>query len=133
MKRKDLLQLMEQWSQMTMLVLELKAIPTEELQELLKRTYQILSLYCNKKLVPKEVCKVLLEMEGFLYFASIMEGKEVDIDFYYYQTIDIVVTALKEGFFGGKYVCKFPDLMIRDAAREAHIINLQNGNLQDLL
>ena len=126
MKQDVLLQLTEQWGQMTQLVLDLKRIPSEQLQSLLKETYKILSLYCKDNLVPKDVCKILLEMDAFLYFASIVEGKEVEINFHFYQAIHMMVEALKEGFFRGKYECDYPMLMFHDATGNSHVLDLEN-------
>ena len=90
MDEKVLIQLTTQWSRMTGLVLELRKIPSAELQRLLKETYRVLRFYCKDNLVPKEISKILLEMDEFLYFASLFEKKEVEIDFeFHYQFVVI--------------------------------------------
>lgn len=100
------------WSKMTSIVLDLEKIPFSEMQFLLKDTYRLLTQYHTSTLVPKEISRLLLEMDGFLYFASLMEDKEAGIDFYHYKYISTIIDAMKNGFFDGEYECSFPILKI---------------------
>ena len=51
-------------------------------------------------------------MEDFLYFAFIMEEKEVKCDYYCFQKVHSIVKALESGFLCGDYGCDFPKLQI---------------------
>jgi hypothetical protein len=64
------------WFDLTHEVLELKKIPSEQLQDLLKDTYKILYFYHRQDCAPKMVSKLLLEMDEFLYFVSLLEDNE---------------------------------------------------------
>ena len=121
LERIDLL--INQWKEMTYAVLDLKKISLSETQELLKETYKLLIKFHKQEVIPKELCKLLLEMDGFLYFSSLMEDKEVGIDFYHYQLVSLIVKALKKGFFEGGYSCSYPQLQILDAHAHKEIID----------
>ena len=133
MDEKVLIQLTTQWSRMTGLVLELRKIPSAELQRLLKETYRVLRFYCEDNLVPKEISKILLEMDEFLYFASLFEKKEVEIDFYFYQVMHMIVETLKEGIFKGKYEYEYPMLKMSDSSNNSLVLDFENGHIEDLL
>lgn len=133
MEEKVLRQLTSQWSQMTGLVLELKRIPSEKLQCLLKETYKVLQFYCKDNHVPKTISKILLEMDEFLYFASLFEEKEVEVDFYFYQAMHMIVETLKKGFFEGEYECEYPVLKLSDSSNNSFVVDFENGHIEDLL
>ena len=122
-----------EWIQMTHKVLHLKRIPTTEIRNLLKDTYEILTFYHKQEIVPKTVCEMLLEMDGFLYFASMITDKEFDDDPYLYQAIHCIVKALKTGFFNGEYECEYPVLKINRVDKGTVTFDLQNGYIVDLL
>lgn len=125
MKYTELEQLTSAWETMTSTVLGLKKLSLPEMQVLLSETYQALRKYYQDKLVPKEISKVLLGMDDFLYFASLMEEKEVGIDFYNYQYISSIVVALKKGFFEADYGCDFPELKTIDKNNNECSINFE--------
>ena len=126
MEYKALEQIANEWQQMTSTVMDLQDISLSEIQGLLKDTYQALTAFHNDVLIPKEVCKILLEMEDFLYFASLMEEKEVGESFYHWREIFVISTALKTGFLEGKYECEFPHLQVCDDKENVHIIDVSN-------
>lgn len=113
----------DHWSKLGSDVLELKRISPTEIQNLLKETYRTLTALHKKPLVPKVTSRIFIEMDSFLYFASMIEENEDKMNFYHYKKIHSIVTALKEGFFSGEYECKFPFLRIFDDDNKAHIIN----------
>lgn len=114
MKYIKLKQLANQWEEMTHTVLALKRIPVESLQNLLKETYEALVVFHKDELVPKEISKLFLGMEDFLYFASLMEEKEVGSGYYCYQKVHTIVKTLEDGFLNGDFGCDFPKLRIID-------------------
>lgn len=111
---------------MTDTVLDLEKFSLSEMQILLSDTYQVLRTYHKEDAAPKEVSNILLEMYEFLYFTSLMEEKEVGIDFYHYQYISSIVAALRKGFFESDYGCDFPELKIFDISNNEFLINFEN-------
>lgn len=133
MEKEQVLHIAEQWNLMTEKVFELETIEIKRLQELLKETYQVLNFYHKEEVVPKTVCQMLLEVESFLYFASMFEGKEVKLNFYYFQLVDSIVEALTKGFFEGKYKEEYPMLSIKNMLGESTVFDLENGSMEELL
>ena len=68
MELETIYKVISDWQQKTHTVLDLKEIPLESMEKLLSDTYKVLAEYQNKKLVPKEIIKLFLEMDDFLYF-----------------------------------------------------------------
>lgn len=75
------------WDQATNKVLELEPISQKEMQELIKDTRRIVQDHCKHSFVPKQFVELFIEMEEFLFFASMIEEKEKGIDFYDFQDI----------------------------------------------
>ena len=122
----ELARIAREWDEATHAVLDLKQFSLTEMQVLLKETYIALTVFHKEEFIPKGISKILLNMDAFLYFASLMENKEVPVDFYHYQKISMVVSALKLGFFSGKYECVFPKLQILDLSGKAIVVDLEN-------
>ena len=122
----EALQIEEKWRAKTSTVLDLEEISPTDMKRLLKETYELLLKFHKEELVPKEVTKVLLEMDAFLYFVSLMERKEVGIDFYKYQRIFSIVEALKAGFFSGDYECEFPKLKLDKGEKKISVIDFES-------
>lgn len=133
MKQLSIIDTAEAWLDLTYVVLDLKKIPAIQIQNNLKNTYEILYFYHRQACAPKMVSKLLLEMDEFLYFVSLMEDGEVEEDFYYYQAVSCIAKALKRGYFLGRYDCTFPVLKFLDPTDEPMIIDLENGKIEDLL
>ena len=115
------------WHEMTNIVLDLKKFSLEDVQSLLKDTYTILTSYHKEQLVPKEISKLLLEMDEFLYFITIMDNEDLCIDLKLYQYISSITDALKCGFFKGEYEYSFPKLRIRDPKNNELIIDFDTN------
>lgn len=126
MKNKELKQIAYNWKSMTDTVLDLEKFSLSEMQILLSDTYKALRTYHKENVAPKEVSNILLEMYEFLYFTSLMEEKEVGVNFYQYQYISSIVAALRKGFFEADYRCEFPELKILDKNNNEFIINFEN-------
>ena len=126
MENKELKQIAYNWKSMTDTVLDLEKFSLSEMQILLSDTYKALRTYHKENVAPKEVSNILLEMYEFLYFTSLMEEKEVGVDFYQYQYISSIVAALRKGFFEADYRCEFPELKILDKNNNEFIINFEN-------
>lgn len=126
MENNELKQIAYNWKSMTDTVLDLEKFSLSEMQILLSDTYQALRTYHKENVTPKEVSNILLEMYEFLYFTSLMEEKEVGVNFYQYQYISSIVAALRKGFFEADYRCEFPELKILDKNNNEFIINFEN-------
>ena len=126
MTNEELQQITSAWKSMSYTVLDLEKFSLSEMQKLLDKTYQALREHYKNKSAPKEVTNILLEMYEFLYFTSLMEEKEVGIDFYHYQYISSIVAALRKGFFESDYGCDFPELKIFDINNNEFLINFEN-------
>ena len=125
MKHDEIYCLTKAWEGMTHTVLDLKKFSLLDMQNLLKDTYKTLITFHKDELVPKEISKLLLEMDNFLYFTSLMENKEVGIDFYNYQYICSIVAALKKGFFESDYSCDYPNLKIKNTNEDEYLIDFE--------
>lgn len=132
MEHKELKQLANKWEQMTHMVLDLKEIHSLKLQALLKETYALLRVFHKNELVPKEISKVFLEIQDFLYFASLMEEKEVNSDYYCYRKVYTIVKALKVGFFCGDYGCDFPKLRMVGDNEMSYVFDFEKNHLDDI-
>ena len=126
-------QLASQWEQITHTVLELKQIPAASLQNLLKETYEALVVYHKNELVPKEISKIFLEMEDFIYFAFLMEEKEVESDYYCYRKVNAIIKTLEAGFLSGDFGCDFPKLRIIDDDKTPFIFDFTTNLLKDIM
>ena len=121
------------WEEMTHTVFELKNFSLEDMQTLLKETYLILTTYHKDSLIPKEISKLFLEIEDFLYFSSLMEEKENGLGFYHWQELFHLVKALEKGFFEGKYSCDYPKLIITDVLDNDLLIDLESDHLESYI
>lgn len=97
---------LNKWSYFTNMVLDLKEVSTIEMSSLLTETYNILKHFSKKTVIPKAVCRLILNADEFLYFASIIEEGENKIDFYHFAAIHRLITAFKNGFFTGVFEYK---------------------------
>lgn len=125
--------IISQWQEMTHTVFEFKKLSLEDMQTLLKETYLILTTYHKDSLIPKEISKLFLEIEEFLYFSSLMEEKENGLGFYHWQELFHLVKALEKGFFEGKYSCDYPKLIITDVVDNDLLIDLESDRLESYI
>lgn len=119
----------EHWDYMTMRALNLQEISLVEMHALLRDTYMALTQFHKELLVPKEITKILLNIEEYLYFASLMEEKEVSEGHYCYRQLNLIVNAFKKGFFAEEYPCVFPQLQIIDEFDKHHVLDLEGDFL----
>lgn len=115
------------WSEKTSDVMKLKQIPLTEMQELLSKTYEIFKACQGKTEVPKEACRLLQNIDEYLYFVSVFEGNDVATDFFHFQMLSAIVDALKNGFFGGEF-----EFFFKKEPGPIYMLNIKNG-LQEFL
>ena len=133
MKKEMITQITSDWIQMTHRVLDLKRIPSTEIRDLFRRSYEVLYAYHKEDLIPKELSEMLLGMDGFLYFASLITDKEFDDNPYLYQAVHSIAEALKIGFFEGHYEKEYPLLQAFDPKEKPCVVDLENGYVEDLI
>ena len=131
MELKNIKKLSQQWVSMTLIVLKEDNFPSDMFKNLLKESYAVLNHYHKDALIPKEVTELLLEMDGFLYFVSLINGKEGITDMYF-PAAHMAVEGVKKGFLDGKYECEFPLLRVYDNDDKPLTLDLENGYLEDL-
>lgn len=129
----ELSRIAKQWDGMTHTVLDLQKFSFAKMRNLLLDTYAVLTAFYKDQFVPKQISRILLNMDEFLYFTSLMEGNEVAVDFYRYQALSSVVSAMKTGFFAAEYAYAYPQLQICDPKGISHIVDLEKDNLETLL
>lgn len=118
------------WADATHRVLCLEKLPLPPLQNLLKETYRVLATFCKEECIPKEIAQIILEMEEFLYFAALMEEKEMGNGYYHWQEIRFIVNGLKKGFFDGGYEYAFPKLKITDVLDNDYLMDFETNRLE---
>lgn len=121
-----------EWIEMTHKTLDLKRIPSIEIRDALRKTYDVLIYYHKDEVIPKALCKMLLRMDEFLYFASIITDNEFEDNPYLFQAIHSISKSLKIGFFKGEYESEYPILKIKKTDKNIVDFDLQNGCIEDL-
>ena len=102
------------WEQYTWDTLNLDEVSYEEMEELLLKTYEIMYHYRYERVVSKEVCRMLLDIEDFIYFLSVIEENEKSVmgNSRMYQTLFTVIKDLERCFVTGDFACVYPVLRI---------------------
>ena len=129
MEHEELKSIADRWERMTILILSLQELSIAEMQALLCDTYRALTQFHKEPLIPKAITRILLNIEEYLYFASLLEEKEVPEGYYCCRQVYLIVRSFKEGFFNAEYSHIFPQLQIFDDFRNAHVINLKGNFL----
>ena len=114
--------------------LSLEVIQLTEMQRLLRETYEVLQFYNKFGFVPKEVLKLLFEMDHYIYFSTIMRDEITNDSFPYYQAVDLVVKAIEAAFFQEEQEYKYPELKVYNLlTEETRIFNLEKDCLTELM
>lgn len=133
MDRTEIKELSLKWDALTHRVLNLETLTPAELHPLVRDSYRAVSHYCKKEEVPKEITALFLQIEDFLYFASLMEEKEKSIDFYFWEELHYMEEALKKGFFDGGFPEAYPVLLVTDALDNSYRMNFEENSLEDYI
>ena len=128
MDKEFIKKVINKWDYFTCLVLDLKEFSSLEMHSLLQETYYILKFYSSQELVPKEISKLLLMADEFLYFASMEEKIEKPFNFYNFQAISCLVEAFKNGFFTHEF-----KYQVKDNDESTLIIEVQKGGIAEYL
>ena len=76
------------WRSITWKVIELEKVNLKVLQRLFRDTYDILDKLSTEKLVPKEICGLLLEMHEFSWWVT--DLKDTPIHYLYQEIVSLV-------------------------------------------
>ena len=83
------------WRSMNWKVIELERVNLKSLQKLFRDTYDIIGKLSTEKLVPKEMCGLLLEMYEFSWWVTDLKDTPIH---YLYQEIVSLVNELNKYF-----------------------------------
>lgn len=87
--------LIRDWRSMNWKVIELERVNLKSLKRLFRDTYDIIDKLSTEKLVPKEMCGLLLEMHAFSWWVTDLKDTPIH---YLYQEIVSLVHELNEYF-----------------------------------
>ena len=123
----------EDWANQTHIVLDCKELSLKFMFELIKDTYKAFTLYHKDELIPKEISKILLNMEEFAYFTALMEDNEIGKGYYHWEEFQYIVTALKEGFLKSNFEAEFPQFVVTDCLDSQYLIDFENDSLEQYI
>ncbi len=106
MTKKEIIKAAEGFEALTASLLDTKEQKAAETAPLLADTVRAAMTYKKEELIPKELCRLLLGLDEYLYFASFVEQGEL-LDFYCYQAVSNIASAIKNGLFKGEFECIF--------------------------
>jgi hypothetical protein len=134
MEIEKIMLLAETWDEKTGDILELKEIAIGEFELLLNRTYEILYKYHKEKVIPKEICNLILKEEEFMQFFCILGDKEEKLkkSFEVYRALHNVIEAMKNGFFSGEYNTVYPFLSV-DMDNAIYEIDMSKAFIDELM
>ncbi len=133
MSYNEITKIIQDWQDVTGIVVSLKELPVKKVEKLLKETYFVMNTFHKDELIPKELGELFLEIEEFLYFSSIMEENEMPTDYYRWQKIFTIVKSLEKGFFQGEYELPYPRLKMKDISGCELIIDFESNFLENLI
>lgn len=136
MDNKKIYEVAIEWEQLVKKMLCEKVFETEDTEPLLKDTYRICAMYCDKEMVPREMLKLFDNINNFLDGLLVAYGiDEVSSpsDCAVYNAIGFIIDALKEGFYGGKYEHSYPNIQVDDSNGKSHLVNLEKAFLESLI
>lgn len=91
-------ELADGWKAATEKVLKLESLDCQVLSKLFLETYSIIKEYCHEDMVPKELFRVLWEMNDFSWWVSSLVDTPINI---LYQEITSLVISLHSYLLSG--------------------------------
>ena len=134
MKKEMILSVADIWNKQTYALLDLREIRVEDLDELLLNTYEVLYEYQHENVIPKEVCRLLLNQDEFMSFLVILGSNQDELKetAKLYQALYCVIDTLKQRFFGGGFELSFPMLQV-DFNGSDVTANMEQGILKAMV
>ncbi len=99
MEYKEITDLTIKWDSMVFEIMDLKPVDVEQLKTLFETTHELLKKYIKDRLVPKEMCELLLQIQEWLEFTSIVQDSQYCE---YYGPLSEIVRYLLKGFVKGE-------------------------------
>ena len=97
----EIINLKKKADELTSSLLDLKKQELSEIAEVLADTAAVTKEYAEGEFIPKELCKLLMSIDDYLYFATFIEDGQL-LDFYCYQAVSNIVTSIKDRLFEGR-------------------------------
>jgi hypothetical protein len=132
MSRKLINNIANEWHAKTEEILELKELSLTYLQTLLNKTYKMLFDFKNDKVIPKELARVLVNMEEFFWFLSFVGEKEGMNISNYYQELHSISKTLKESYFNDDFKEKYPKLLVNVLGEEGFVFDFEKDLIEIL-
>ena len=101
MTKKEIIKTSEGFEALTASLLDTKKQKAAEIAPLLADTAAVTKEYAEGEFIPKELCKLLMSIDDYLYFATFIEDGQL-LDFYCYQAVSNIVTSIKDRLFEGR-------------------------------
>ncbi|MBQ4066557.1 MAG: hypothetical protein IJD22_02815 [Clostridia bacterium] len=132
MENRIITEAVTEWEELARSVLELREIQVSQIEGVLKKTYAIIRELCSGALVPKELCRLMLSAEEFLYLASLMEKNEKQMNYYHFIGTYLMVAAMKNGLFEGCFEYTPVPYSERDKAKKV-TVSMATGEIAEFL
>ena len=124
------------WDRMATTVSCHSRVPLKKMQQLLRETYKVFTLFHKDNFVPKGVANILLYMDEYLHRAhtaiDYAEGDVKAIAWSQYGLLYDMVISLKDGFFDGEYKAAYPILSVHDSIKDKYLFDVLNDNLKEM-
>lgn len=124
--------LVKEWENAVKIMLTKRDFSIQQIENLLKETYRICTLYCDKDMVPRGMCKIFAKIQSFLSFgvdAYYINEYTTPSDSAQYDAVAFIIEEIEHGFYTGNYECVFPNLKVDDNKGNSHILNLEGDFL----
>lgn len=92
----EIKELIQRWRTITDEAIEFKNIDISNLQKMFRETLNVIKEFSNENLVPKEISKLLLEINNFGWWVSGLEETPLHE---FYQELLSLISALNKYFF----------------------------------
>ena len=136
MNNKRICELAAGWEQATYNIFHDRTVKLQEIEENLRNTYRICTEYHNKEMVPKEMIRLFKEINRFLEYLKVVydiDELSTPSDSAVYNAIGFVIDEIEEGFYNGKYECKFPYIEVYDSNVNTHLLDVEGDFLELLI
>lgn len=139
MNYENIKQLADKWGEMTTRVRRMEEISYLELHEIFGEVYRTFAALCKEELVPRETCQLILNMDEFETYATMLDETPVNK---IYPGIYHLVKALKYGFLNGIFQSEFVKLKVTTEGvqiietpdeKKMYILDMEKGSIEDFI
>lgn len=128
--------LANEWDRAFVTMLKEEEYSFRQVERLLNETYRVCTEYCDKDMVPKELCKVFSNIDFFLnamldiYHIDGSTASSASAD---YDAVEYIVDVIEEGFYTGRYKSAYPLLSVNDNKQIEHVYDTNKYFLEDFI